>query len=488
MDVLFLIPPSAYNQKKTPVDRVYGCNYGYDYKPAIHLLLLATVAEQLGHKVRFLDCPAEGLNIKKFFDYIRSHHIDAVIFFTVWLSANEDLWAVKIISDKVEKVKIVFIGAYPTWKPEFFIKDKNYFVIRGEPEETLKELLSLFQSGEGNLSGIKGLSFLENDKIVNNSSREPIDINCLPIPNRKLLRGKYCFNRINAYPSTVICVSRGCSYNCTYCAPHALDQAIELEYSKLHSRKPTLRLKSVENTVKELREISFLGYRGIEICDNQFVWDKARTMEICNAIQPLQLSWICYARADHLKDIEMLRAMRRAGCKLIYVGTESFCQEILDDINKEMSVKDSYKAVKLLREVGIEPEVSVLMGASRLETEKTILYTIQESQKLKTNFVHYSIASPLPNTHLYKIAKEKGWIRRGEFVPHDNIRDALLDLPNIKAEKLRIIIRKCYARQYLSLHFISQQVRNPYFFKRFMFKLKSLVRLIRYTHFSYKLL
>lgn len=486
MEILFLIPPTEANLKKTYIDRVYGCNYGFDYKTPIHLLILATIARKLGHSVRFLDCPAEGYNLKKLIDYIKNQRsINIAVFFTVWLSKEADIYTAEIIHGMLNNVKIIFTGPYPTWRPELFLKNNDYLVIRGEPENTFTEIIQKNDLKENILHEISGLSFVNGESIAHNDSRELLDINTIPMPDRSLLKGNYVFNRINEYPATIMCVSRGCSYNCTYCAPHALDQAIELEYTRRQSGKPPLRLRSIKQVISEFKQIASVGYKGIEICDNQFVWDKTRTIEICNAIQHLRLSWICYARADHLKDKEMLILMHRAGCKLIYIGTESFNQEILDDVNKEMSVKDSYKAVELLRDCGIEPEVSILLGASGLETEKTILYSIQEARRLKTNFVHYSIASPLPNTHLYKFAKEKGWLKIGEFIPNDNVRDALLDLPYISAERLKVIIRKCYARQYLSLRFITQQILSPYFFKRFVFKLKALARLLRYLNFSH---
>lgn len=484
MDILFLIPPVELNNKKTFVDRVYGCNYGFDYKPPIHLLVLATIAKQSGHTVRLLDCPAEGYNLRRFIGYLKSKNsIDMVVFFTVWLSKNEDLSAAEIIHNMFSKAAIIFTGPYPTWKPELFLKGNNYVVIRGESEKAFTEVVEKGEWKENIFHQIRGLSFLKDSQIVNNISQELIDINTIPIPDRMLLKGDYVFNRINVYPATIMCVSRGCPYNCTYCAPHALDQAIELEYMRTHSSKPPLRLQTKEKVISEFKEIASLDYKGVEICDNQFVWDKARTIEICNDIQHLQLNWICYVRADHLQDKEMLKAMRRAGCKLIYIGTESFNQKILDDINKDMNVESIYEAIELVREYGIKPEVSILIGASGLETEETILSSIQAARKLKTDFIHYSIASPLPNTHLYKIAKEKGWLKTGEFTPIDNIRDALLDLPYIKAERLKKIIRECYARQYLSLRFITQQILSQYFFKRFVFKLKALVRLIRYLTF-----
>ncbi len=93
MDILFLIPPRELNKEKIPVDRVYGCNYGFDYKPAIHLLLLATVAEESGCAVRFLDCPGQGYNLREFDKYIADNRsIDMVVFFQYGYLLKKIYW------------------------------------------------------------------------------------------------------------------------------------------------------------------------------------------------------------------------------------------------------------------------------------------------------------------------------------------------------------------------------------------------------------
>jgi anaerobic magnesium-protoporphyrin IX monomethyl ester cyclase len=482
MGILFLIPPSELNRNKMPVDRVYGCNYGFDYKPAIHLLLLATLAKRLGREVEFLDCPAQGYTLKKFRNYLaRNSSIETAVFFTVWLSAEGDKEAAEIISGLTKKVKIIFTGPYPTWKPDMFLKHQDCFVIRGEPENALSEFIKLHGSDNG-ITGIKNLSYVNERGIVHNGLAGLADIDTLPIPDRRLLKAGYLLNRIDVYPATIMGVSRGCPYSCSYCAPNAMDQAIELEYLRHNLKKPPLRLKSVANVIMEFKEIASLGYRGIEICDNQFVWDKARMIAICEGIRHLNLKWICCARADSLKDRNMLEAMREAGCVLIYIGTESFCQQILDEINKGIKVEDMYRAVALVKECGIKPEVSVLLGASALETEETIRHSIQKAKELSTGFVHYSIACPLPNTLLYRISKEKGWMKTGEFIPVDNRRNALLDLPGVKGERLEGIIKQCYAEQYLSPRFIARQMLNINFFRQLNLKIRSLAALIKYSY------
>lgn len=172
-------------------------------------------------------------------------------------------------------------------------------------------------------------------------------------------------------------------------------------------------MRPAEQVVAEMREIAELGYRGIEIADNQFIWSKERTREICEGIRDLNLRWICNARAPHLHDIDIVKMMAKAGCQMVYMGTESFCQEILDDIRKQIVVEDVKKAVETCRSGGIEPEVSVMIGGSPLETRETIKKSMREAKKLGTPFVHYSAVLPFPNTEFYDEAKKNGWLSRG---------------------------------------------------------------------------
>ena len=489
MHLFFIVPPQEYNRMNNPIDRVYGCNFGYDYKPPIHMLSVATVSEKAGHIVRFLDCPAENIHAEEFENIISDAEIDGALFFTPYLSLNEDRKAADYIRKvKGEKPYIIFTGAAPSWKPEDFLDINNSYVIRGEAEAAFLELLDYF-NGKQKIEDIRGLSWMNSNTQVDNPFRELIDINELPIPNRRLLIGKYRVNRLNVAPVTTMCVSRGCAFRCTFCAPNAVDQAIELEFKKIqekYARRPPLRKRSNKLVIEEFKEIAALGYKGIEISDNHFLWEKSRTLEICDAIKDLDLEWICLARAPFLHDPEVLHALKKAGCKMVYMGTESFVQEILDDIRKEIKVEDIFKAVKTCNECGVEPEVSVMMGASPLETPETIDYSLKEAKKLGTRFVHYSAALPFPNTELYDQAKENGWFVNGEFESADNAKESIINLPEISAKELEKKLKWAYFHQYYSFRGILLTLKNVNSFGDLVHKSKMALKLLRQTLFGFQ--
>jgi anaerobic magnesium-protoporphyrin IX monomethyl ester cyclase len=313
--------------------------------------------------------------------------------------------------------------------------------------------------------------------------RRLLDVSSLPMPDRRLLRGTYGANRLDADPITVMAVSRGCGFKCNFCTPNAVDQAIELEFKRTQARyvdRPPLRKRTVDQIVAEMEDIASLGYRGVEIADNVFTWGKARTTEICRRIEPLGLQWICLARANMLHDDAMLQAMRRAGCRMVYMGSESFDDGMLADMVKDLKVADVKKAVEACRRNGIEPEVSVLMGGSPNETWRSLAYSWRAARSLGTPFVHFSVALPAPSTELYDIAREQGWFVDGDFVPTDNARDVIVNLPHLSAGELRLALKLAYAGQYLHPRVIARQVRSVRSAADFARKARAAGRLLGY--------
>jgi anaerobic magnesium-protoporphyrin IX monomethyl ester cyclase len=161
-----------------------------------------------------------------------------------------------------------------------------------------------------------------------------------------------------------------------------------------------------------------------------------------------------------LHDAEQIQAMARAGCKLVYMGSESFDDGLLDDVVKEIKVRDVEKAVRTCRENGVEPEVSVLIGASPNETWRTLFNSWRASRRLGTRFVHFSVALPAPSTQMYDDAMANGWFVEGDFRPADNQREVIIDLPNLTRRDLRLALKAAYAAQYLSPRGVWEHARR----------------------------
>ncbi|MEL6341801.1 MAG: radical SAM protein [Myxococcota bacterium] len=481
MNALFLIPPSSFNARNLPIDRVYGCNYGFDYKPAIHFLQAATYAQvALGWTVRFMDCPAEDIDEAAFFEHIRSHRYDVVLHWSTYLSAVEDLTAARHIAQQAPGTRFVFMGTAPTWRPDEFAMNADVSLLLGEPEHTLRDLDAVWR-GEQSIEGTDGLGYWVDGALVRGGFRQLLDVTTLPIPDRRLLQGTYRANRLDVAPITTMAVSRGCGFRCTFCCTNAVDQAIDLEFKRLQPvfvERPPLRKRTVEQIIAEFQDIAALGYRGVEIADNIFTWGKKRTTAICDGIADLGLHWICLARANMLHDPEQIQAMARAGCKMVYMGSESFDDGLLDDMVKEIKVRDVVKAVETCRANGVDPEVSVLIGGSPNETWRSVYNSWRAARRLGTRFVHFSVALPSPSTELYDQALQNGWFIEGDFRPADNAREAIVDLPNLSHRELQLALKLSYASQYLSPSGIWKQARTIRTIDDVRHKLRSARRLL----------
>ncbi len=485
MRTLFVVPPAALTHGPGPVDRVYGCNYAYDVKPPIHLLTVATMLDEEGHCVRVFDGPAEGASLRDF-DAVIEEGWDAVLFYTVYLSIRDDLAAARRIRQRhrAPLPKMIFMCTGANWKPDAFEFGDDSFIILGEPERTVLELIAMLEGrSAADPSTIDGLGYWRNGRYRRTGFRNLLDVNDLPIPNRRLLRGTYRLNRLEEQPATVLYTSRGCGYRCTFCTPNAVDQGIELEYKKtqeVYVKRPPLRTRRPELVIEEFRQLSDMGYRSVEICDNLFIFDRDRTMAILDGIKALGLHWLCLSRAPFLHDEELVRAMADAGCQLVYIGSESFSQAILDDVHKDLKVSDIKRAVETCRAAGVTPEVSVMMGGSPLETKETIRKSLREATRLGTDFVHFSIALPSPSTELYDLAREGGWFVDGDFRPIDNAREAIINLPNLSAGELKRELKRAYRAQYLSPRGLLRQAARIRTRRDFVEKAKTAGKLLRY--------
>lgn len=479
MKVTFLVPPPL--DGKPAAERIFGCNYGIYTQHNIFILYPATVLKEKGHDVRVKDCPIEKINKEEFIRYIEKDVSDVYVFYTVFLSKSTDLAARNMINKINSNSKFIFMGTEPTCNPSEFMSADS-FAIRGEPEDTIEELVRVIASG-GDLSAVRGISYDKDGETVNNERRELIDnLDVLPFPDRKFLKSANYHNpKLRITPFTTMISSRGCAYSCYYCVPNSLDFAREIEF-KRHDpmgKKPPVRMRSAKNIIDEIRMLHKQGFRSISFLDDQFVWNSKRIIEICNGIKDFNLEWSCLARADHLENESMVKAMAEAGCKYIDIGVESFDQEILNYIKKELKVESVYRAVGLLKKYGIEPELNILIGSCPLETKDTIEHTIAESMKLDVDYVLFSICAPFPHTTFSEIAKKSNWMVTKDYVPIDPIRQSLISYPHLTKDDMEKIIRKAYLKFYFRPSYILKRLRKVRGLRDFLNKFKTAMTILK---------
>ncbi len=458
MKITFLVPP--------PIDgnipeRVAGCAYLLYYVPNIFLLSAAAVLEKEGYEVNYIETTIKKWGRGHFLTFLREDLSDVYCFYSVNLSQNTDFQALKDIREIRGNVPIVFFGPAPSDRPAEFIMDENTYVVRGEPEYTMLELVNALEA-KSTIHGIKSVSFRGTGEAIHNMNREPIeDLDMLPFPARHLLeeRDVYYNPKLGKRPFTAVCTSRGCSYRCIYCVPSSLSFSRELEYKHHLGKKPPVRKRSPENIIEEFKLLKSQGYKAVNVQDDQFVWGEERTIKICEGIKALDIVWGCSARSDHLNE-PIVKAMSAAHCKFIDLGVESFNQEILDYVKKDIDVRKNEEAIKLVKKYGINAKINIMFGASPLETAATMKKNMEEVKRLKVDQVMYNIANPFPGTEFYTIAKENKLFVYGDYKPVNVAKEANIAYPHLGKADLENAVRRANFAFFLTPRFILKNIRR----------------------------
>lgn len=477
MKITFLMPPPLDGKKAA--DRLYGCNYGIYFLPHLPTLYMATILRDEGYEIELRDFAAKKQKKKDFLNFIYSDNSDVYVFFTVFLSERTDIEAKKIIRNIRNDAKYIFCGTQPMWNPGAFIDSDSSFVVRGEPEFIVLDIVKKLKANQ-DIEDVAGVSYMKGGEIKHNKPRAPIkDLDSLPIPDRTLLDHEPYYNpKLSKTPHTAILTSRGCFGKCWYCVPNSLSFARELEYKRYINKKPSPRFHSVERVMEEFREIAELGFKSVSVIDDEFLWSDNRTIAICNGVRDLDLEWFCLARPDMITK-KSVAALAEAGCKYIDLGVESFNQEILDSIEKGIRVEDITRAVDIIKKQGVEPKINVLLGATPLETEETIRDTITSVEKLGVEYVLYDIAAPFPGTDFYYAAKENRWFvtEDNDYHPIDPLEESIISYPHLPKEKLEELLSYAYRRHYFNLKYLIKHIGNIKSWKDFRNKANAAIDL-----------
>lgn len=301
-------------------------------------------------------------------------------------------------------IKTVVGGAHATALPAETLADAGSdFVIIGEGEKPLLELITALKNG-GGFEPIAGLAYSREGKAAANPRGEPLDIDQLPVPDRRLLdkelyAGGYTTPGVPA-GGTVMFTSRGCPYRCAFCASQVING-------------PRARLRSMEKVLLEVDDIAALGYKHITVDDDTFALKKNRVLEFSAHLARNYpgLTWNCDARAGEL-DEEMLAAMKRSGCRKIAVGAESGSQRVLDGIRKGTTVGQIKETFRLIKKHGITAQAFFMIGHPD-ENREDLAGTVKLIREIKPDLVSLAICVPLPGTENYLKAKEDGFLPEG---------------------------------------------------------------------------
>jgi radical SAM superfamily enzyme YgiQ (UPF0313 family) len=375
--------------------------------PPLGLLYIATFLKQNNFEVSVLDATNQT-SLQDIVSWVKREDPDFLGFSTLSSSGR----AAAIIAEKVKEMNpniTIALGNYhATFNAERILKKYPFIdlIVRSEGELTCLEIANSLEKGK-EIKDVRGIAFREGDKIVFTPDRELIkDLDKLPFPDRSLLNVEYrsALAGLNVATKrfTSMVSSRGCPFNCTYCACSLLAQR-------------RWRPRSPENIFEELEMLYNQGFRQIIFVDDNFALNQKRVIELCHLMKKnrIEMDWVCDARVDYIS-ADALKAMAKTGCRIIYFGMESANQRILDFYNKGITPSQSIAATKAARKAGIDIIVGSFIVGAPDETREEIENTFNFAQRLDIDVPLFHPLELHPGTPLWADLSSQGILNEDE--------------------------------------------------------------------------
>lgn len=392
---------------------------------------LVSYLEKNGYKTRLIDMQKRDYTLQEIKKIVKAENVEFVGITCITPLINEAKKIATIIKQINPHIKTILGGPHPSALPKETLTDTNFdIVIMGEGEQAFLELVK-----GSNLRNIKGLAYKKGKKIIINPPRQPVgDLNSLPFPAYFSLNVKD-YNNVAYYKDSFfgIISSRGCPYNCIYCADHVV-----------HNRN--VRLRSPKNLISEVEYLyKKQGIKNFVFYDEVFTIYKQRARSICKEIKKrgLNIRWIC-ATHDPV-DEDLLNIMKDSGCEILTYGVESGDQNILNLIQRGVTIKQIEQGVYTANKVGLKVLGLFTLGHP-YETEETIKKTIELAKRLPFYNVIFAMIVPFPGTKLWDFVKENKGIKLltkdySEFQPHIK---PIVESQGLSAKKLEEYHKKAY--------------------------------------------
>jgi hopanoid biosynthesis associated radical SAM protein HpnJ len=361
-----------------------------------------------------------------------------LVLFTSTIGWTGDQRAVEKIKAVHPNLKIAFVGPPVTTDTDKALNECPAidFVCRREFDFSVVE----YANGKP-LDQILGVSYRKDGKIVHNPDRpqiEKLDKPDMPwvtdVYKRDLDVTKYNVPFL-LHPYVALYSTRGCPAQCTFCLwPQTLSGHA---WRKRSTDDVAAEMAHAKQLFPEVKEFFF--------DDDTFNINGPRTIELCEKLKPLGLTWSCTSRVT--TSYETLKAMKEAGCRLLIVGYESGDPQILKNIKKGATVERARDFTRDCHKLGLVVHGDFILGLPG-ETEASIRNTIEFAKSLDCETIQVSIAHAFPGTEFYDYAEKNGFITNHNMADAGGHQMAHIEYPGLPTEYVLEMVHRFYDEYY----------------------------------------
>jgi magnesium-protoporphyrin IX monomethyl ester (oxidative) cyclase len=391
------------------------------------LMYIAAVLDKAGYKTEILDSFINSNSLKKNgeitkvgmpFDQIKQEICrrkpDIVGIAGPFTCQIENSLEISNLIKQIDPSILTVVGGpHVTTVPKEFLEEaKNVDIaVAGEGEYAMLDIAQYFE-GKKQLSEILGIAYRKNGEIRVTSGRPFIkNLDELPYPAYDLVNMELYLNpkkigyRSFRNRAISMITSRGCPFDCCFCSVH------------LHMGRE-FRANSASYVINHVQYVvEKFNVKNIFFEDDNLTFDLARFEAICDGLvaKEIRIGWETPngVRADCL-DFNLLKKMKKSGCKSVFFGVESGVQKILDKvICKSLDLDRVVEVAKICRDIGLKTGAFYIIGFPG-EKKEDMQKTVDFALRLKRDFdvgMHLFYATPSFGTRLYKECKAKGYIQ-----------------------------------------------------------------------------
>lgn len=357
-----------------------------------------------------LDANIEELTEEECIDKLKEQgSIDCVIVSALSVEYYKQYHAAVHLAKKVYPECITLMGGvYPTTTGSEALKDLSLdYIMIGHAEGRLVDFITTaLLKNIKELREFPGIGYRDTNStlIINPIKPGLFDINqCVKPDYSSIVMSKYLKLNSKSYAinsqdlCAMLITSYGCPYNCVFCATRTISG---------HS----IVFRPIGDILEEIEFfIHTHGVKNFIFWDDCFLADRKRVIELINNFinRKYNISWKTAAVSAWLLDDDLLENMKKAGCEQITVSVESGSQRVLSEIiRKPLNLDIIEPLVGKCKQLGINIGANFVIGFPG-ETWDEIRATFAFAEKCNFDIVQFYIATPLPNTDLYKMAVEQ---------------------------------------------------------------------------------
>ena len=419
---LVLIAPMQVPEPVFDIEVAKGAGY-FNYPP-VGLLYIASVAKHVDPsiKIHLVDLnlemlqKANGENFSYDFWKLRLSNVltdtkSAYVGISCMFDVNKETFIEisQYIKDEFPSIPILAGGVQATYDYEELLGKFGFdLVFRKESELQFSTFICNVNKADFS-SWPKGAAFIHDQQIMalgEPDQETPVEFDIrdayslIPIEDYYKVGGLAVFSRYNGIkkPFATVLSNRGCRAYCTFCTVRDFNGK-------------GIRARSVESVIDELKFLWEKGIRQIDWLDDDFLWDKERTLHLLKRMteEVPDMEWISNNGliAAAINE-EIMEWMVRSGLKAVKVGIESGNDAMLKKILKPTSKRKLLMSSELFKKY---PQVfysgNFILGFPN-ETFQEMMDSYNFARKLDWDWASFYICQPLVGTAMYSIFKDLG--------------------------------------------------------------------------------